>query len=30
MMKYFEFLVTMAQREFGIGCYGVGIADHSI
>jgi len=28
--KHVESSVTMAQREFGIRCLGVGIAEHSI
>jgi hypothetical protein len=28
--KHVESLVNMARREFGIGCLGVGIAEHSI
>jgi len=30
MSKHVEFLVNMAQREFGICCLGVGIAERSI
>jgi hypothetical protein len=30
MAKYVETSVNMAQQEFGIGCLGVGIAEHSI
>jgi hypothetical protein len=30
MSKHVESLVNMVQREFGIGCLGVGIAEHSI
>ena len=30
MSKHVESLVDMVRREFGIGCLGVGIADHSI
>ena len=28
--KFMEFLVNMARREFGIGFFGVGIAERSI
>jgi hypothetical protein len=30
MSKHVESSVDMARREFGIGCLGVGIAEHSI
>jgi len=30
MSKNFESSVNLAQREFGIGCLGVGIDEHSI
>jgi hypothetical protein len=30
MSKHVESSVNMAQREFGIGCLGVGIAERSI
>jgi len=30
MSKQVESSVNMARREFGIGCIGVGIAEHSI
>jgi len=30
MSKHGESSVNMARREFGIGCLGVGIAEHSI
>jgi hypothetical protein len=30
MLKHVESMVDMARREFGIGCLGFGIAEHSI
>jgi hypothetical protein len=30
MSKHVESSVNMARREFGIGCLGIGIAEHSI
>jgi hypothetical protein len=30
VLKNGESLVNMARREFGIGCHGVGITEHSI
>jgi len=30
MLKQVEYSVNMARQEFGIGCFGVGIAERSI